>query len=296
MLQKKAAWFAVRDVWAKGSPSGFSGIAPFEAHFDAFTEANFTYNNYGGFHFGIYGTEAGAQDFRVTVGVIAPGASGLAGDRAFRATGSLPKGAVFTYFSAIWTLFPANYVVGHDFTSFDKIRFDARLGAADAYARFNLRLEDSQGSAEFNNKEVQLPVLTTAFQHIEIPLSNFITGGGQLVELSKLMQIVVNARTDAPPAGNYKLDLIIDNLEIVRTSPTVTKPTIQLSAVPLPGGLIERRLTFPLVGPGQTPQMDVSTDLANWQPLGGTAFGDGWAIDRTNNLPARFYRFRVVGP
>ena len=295
LLQKKAAWFAIRDVWAKGSPAGFSGIAPFEAKFDAFTETNFTYNNYGGFHFGIYGTEAGAQDFRVSVGVTT-GASAQAGDSALRATGSLPKGASFTYFSVIFTLFPASHLAGHDFTSFDKIRFDARLGAADAYARFNLRLEDSEGSAEYNNKEVQLPVLTTTFQHVEIPLSSFITGGGQLVNLAKLAQIVVNARTDQPPAGNYKLDLIIDNLEIVKTAPTITQPTIQLRTVPLPGGLIERRLSFPFAGPNQTPWVDVSDDLISWQTLGSTSFIDGWAVDRTNNLLKRFYRYRAVGP
>lgn len=295
LLQKKAAWFAIRDVWAKGSPAGFSGVAPFEARFDAYDDQRFTYNNYSGFHFGIYGTEAGAQDYRVTVGVVAPGASGQSGDAAFRATGSLPKGASFTYFSTIFTLFPAGQPAGRDFTSFDTIRFNARIGAADAHTRFNLRLEDSEGSAEFNNKEIPLSVLTTSFQQIEIPLSSFVTGGGQLVNLAKLKQIVVNARTDMPPAGNYKLDLIIDNLEIVKTSPTVTGPTMQFSAVPLPGGLIERRMQFPLVGPNQTPWVDSTHDLANWQPLAGTTFTDGWAIDRTN-LPLRFYRFRVVTP
>jgi hypothetical protein len=210
----KYAYSIVQETWS--SPCSCvrpEGTVPPKADFNAGTS-----NNYAGFSAGIYGggNPAFQSDWRVAVSNGATGVSSSAGDRALRVTGDLAPGADYTYFGVIVTLFPDWALKkGLDLTGLGVLSFDVRLGSASAFAKWAVRLEDANGNEEFNNKRILLPTLTTSYQHVEIPLAQFTAGGGQVVDLREVCQIVfISEIPGGSQPSRYELNLLIDNLEI----------------------------------------------------------------------------------
>ncbi len=296
-VTKKEAWFAIRDGWSRTCPCPIlSPPLPFEANFDAATHTGATANNFAGFNFAIYG--GSFPDFRddaaVSISADAPGSTGVAGDLALHATGTLAAGSTSTFFSIIITLFPPTVSpAGIDVTGFDTLRFDIKIGSPSAHHQFDVRLEDSDLADEFLNKELPLPDLTVNWQTVEFALADFITGGGPLVDLNRLAQIVFDASIPALQPIEYELDLLIDNVEILKTSREIVPLEITIGNTSLPGGRSERILTYPL-DPSQAHTVEYDDDLTadpGYQPLPGAPHDRGCAQDR-ENLSQRFYRMK----
>lgn len=197
---------------------GLQGPAPLRADFNLSSA-----NNFGGFGFGFYGGGQFQDDSLLPVTNGATGFSGATGDRAMRANATLPIQTSFTFFGAVSPLHRGGNI-GLDFSQgFDRLSFDVRLGTDGAHANWIVRLEDDDTGDEFNNTSAALPTLTTAWQHLDIPLSSF-TGGARPVSLDRLRQVVFASSNAPSGSGTVTVDLLVDNL-------TITGPP-NLSAVP----------------------------------------------------------------
>jgi hypothetical protein len=192
---------------------------PFVADFNDQTPAN----NYGGTTYGIYGggdpyfqnDSAVAHDYTVA------GASGGLGDYGWRAYGLLPQGPNWTFFGTFIGL--RFDLSGVDISGFAELSFDIKAGTGTAHNTYDVRLEDTDGTTEYNNTVYAIPDLTTTYQTFTIPLDHF-AGGAQPVDLTKVKTIVFNAR-NAPggtPSSNIEMDLYLDNVTISGTNSSVT--------------------------------------------------------------------------
>lgn len=219
-LTLKDAYWRAREVWVNGLIEPAPLRVTYDTHFNT---------NYGGLTFGIYGRgDPFVSDFgQVSLSLLQPGSSGQPADKALQAAGSLQAGTTFTFFGIV---IPLTTTVGQgfDFTGYSGLSFDIRRGSATAHSPWFVRLEDGAptGAGDFNNKNIALPALTTSFQSIQIPLSDFTSGGGQVVDLSLLSQVVFAADTSGPAPPSFELDLIIDNVRITKSAPAPIPPVI----------------------------------------------------------------------
>ncbi len=245
LVTSKQAYDAVHDAWAAACPNAL-GSEPFLADFNAGTA-----NNYGGFTFG---EQNGAG---VSSGNTVAGASGSPGDLALRVAQVSVPGAT-PYIIAVLTLFPnAANKSGYDLSSFDTLSFDVRKGTSTAFGSWRVRLEDSDPGNEFLNDSVALAALTTSFQHVEIPLTNF-TSGSTPVDLTRLAQIVFEAVLPGSRPPAFEIDFILDNARIHDSSEPVScnrRPTgIALS----PSSVVEGQPDATVIGTFSTTDPDGS--------------------------------------
>lgn len=219
-LSLKEGYWRAREVWV----NGLNEPAPFRVPYDTHLSTN-----YGGLTFPIYGRADPffADANQISLSLTSPGSSGQPADKALHATGNLQSGTVSTFFGLVTPL-TTTLGEGFNFSGFNELSFDARRGTGTAHSAWFVRLEDGTptGAGDFDNKNIAIPSLTTSFQTIQIPLSDFTSGGGQLVDLSLLSQVVFAADTSGPAPPTYELDLIIDNVRITKAAPPPTAPSV----------------------------------------------------------------------
>jgi len=210
----KKSYQAVKQVWSDTSPRPCDSQAPFLADFNA-PDCNDQFsNNYAG-------NVLPRNDPCTWENILgkASGTSGCPGDWALHRTGSLTPEACGTIAVIMVTLFPEEFPgladIGSDLSRFDRLAFHVKLGSEDVCAAWDVRLEDGDGAEEWNNQRVSLPPLTTSYQQVRIDISQFITGGGQVVDLARVTQLVFQAISPEPlPPEGCKVDLLLDNLAI----------------------------------------------------------------------------------
>ncbi len=211
MVMPKRVYYAVNHVWGGRAPRPCER-APFLADFNAPDCWQECSNNYAGRDF--YFCDSGAG--QTPAKCLANGPSGWMGDTALQAGCDLTV-QNGSFFVVVVTLFPdpPKPPIGSDFSPpFDSLSFHARIGTETAHDAWLVRLEDDDLADEWRNKGIPLPALTTTYQQIQIPLEAFTNDGGQIVDLTRLAQIVFQATGLEPQAEPYEINLVIDNLAI----------------------------------------------------------------------------------
>jgi hypothetical protein len=208
-----------------------------------------------------------------------------------------PASVPFSYFGVVETLFPEQRtntagITGIDWSGFDTLAFDAKVSTNTATNQWAVRLEDTDFTNEWNNVGVSLPPLTTTFQPVSIAMSQFLNGGDQTVDLSRVAQVVFqvaisNGHSSFDP---LIIDLVIDNLHVYSSTSSAAPFRAGIGHRPLPGGRTEFTVTFPATNDViHEVQFRESLSTGGWSGLPGSPHDRGCAND---NAPAttRFYR------
>jgi hypothetical protein len=204
---------------------------PFLADFNDQTGGN----NYGGTVGGFYGRGDPyvQEDWQIALDYDEVGESGLAGDYAWSSTNAaLTQGANYTFYGCYVQL-RASVATPTDISGFTTLSFDIKLGPETSpHTDWVVRLEDTDGSSEFDNISYSLGTLTTSYQHFDIPLSYFITPPGQVVDLTLAKTIVFDAASPPFGGGTAVMDLVVDNVELTGSATPTPTPT----PIPTPTG------------------------------------------------------------
>jgi hypothetical protein len=206
--------------------AGPSFDAPPTTFFEDFNDGD-GINNYGGNAIAFAGGDPGGnftvQDASMTIAAVdAQGTTGLAGDFAQHIFANTPlTGQSFIYYGVVQRLSPSGTTM-QDLSGFAELSFDIKLGSGSATTGWAVRLEDNltdnnnAGNYNFINLE---PFLTTSYQTVTIPLTNFVSnadGGFIAPNLAMVPRITFVSRdvsflTPVP-------DIYIDNLRIGSSS------------------------------------------------------------------------------
>jgi hypothetical protein len=113
-------------------------------------------------------------------------------------------------------------------SGFENLEVSLKLGpTAGAHNDWGIRLEDASNFEEFNNVTLNFgtdlggaPTVGSYTTYV-IPLSDFTAGGGQIVDLSQVSQIVfASGATPAHPSG-IEVDVFVDNIRFTGSSGSV---------------------------------------------------------------------------
>jgi len=124
----------------------------------------------------------------------------------------LPQGFIYTYFGFTTELTPGQAGTVNLRTN-SNLSFRIKANTATAYNKYLIRIEDSNGGAEFNNTAFFIPDLTTSYQDVSIPLT-FFEGGAQPVTLSIAKNITIAAYGNAGGGPNLEIDITVDDLVV----------------------------------------------------------------------------------
>lgn len=143
-----------------------------------------------------------------TIGLVNEGV----GDDAAIIQGLIPAGNVYTYYGITVELTPGQAGT-LDLTQNSQLSFRIKANTATAHNQFVVRVEDSNGGAEFNNTAYTIPNLTTTYQDITIPLT-FFQGGGQPATLTIAKNITFGAVGLPGPGNNIEVDFTVDDIVV----------------------------------------------------------------------------------
>lgn len=117
---------------------------------------------------------------------------------------------------------PAN--TGLDLSAATVLRFDLKLGTVGAHSNFVAKLEDvtPTGGGEFNNHTLAItpPPNATTWTSYELSIADFLSGV-QIVDMTEVGQLVIEG-VGATPSSTIDFDLLIDNIQFVDTSSSVS--------------------------------------------------------------------------
>lgn len=117
---------------------------------------------------------------------------------------------------------PAN--VGLDLSAATVLRFDLKLGTVGAHDNFVAKLEDvtPTGGGEFNNHTLAISPApnATTWTSYELNIADFLSGA-QVVDMTEVSQLVIEG-VGAVPSSTIDFDLLVDNVQFVDTSSSVS--------------------------------------------------------------------------
>jgi hypothetical protein len=144
------------------------------------------------------------------------------GDDALAVINSFPSGTEYTYYGITIELTPEQ-VGTVDFEQYSQLSFKIKANTATAHNEFVVRVEDSDGGAEFNNTNYALPALTTDYQEFTIPLTTF-QGGGQPANLAIAKNITFGAINIPGGGATIEVDFTVD--DVVVDGPPLNPPPV----------------------------------------------------------------------
>jgi hypothetical protein len=144
------------------------------------------------------------------------------GDDALAVINSFPSGIGYTYYGITIELTPGQAGTV-DFEQYSQLSFKIKANTETAHNQFVVRVEDSDGGAEFNNTSYTLPALTTTYQEFTIPLTDF-QGGGQPANLAIAKNITFGAINIPGGGATVEVDFTVD--DVVVDGPPLNPPPV----------------------------------------------------------------------